>query len=117
MHHRSTAARRTAPWLLFVLVAATGCAAVDDRPFLWVPDTTARLCVHPVWRQVSRDRIPGLCGDTHHASSQDATCVLDCVIVSPYSEEEARRLTVRDGRTLYEHEWEMHAVRGLKHLD
>ena len=110
-----TTLRRRA--LLVALVVLTACAVYPPDSYVWAPDDAAPQCEAPIWKQVDASRIPGLCGNFRAQADPDTSCVINCLVISRFTPEEARRLVVRDGRSLYEHEVEMHAMRRLKHLN
>ncbi len=110
-----TTLRRRA--LLAALVSLAACAAFPPDSYVWVPDEAAPQCQAPTWKQVDGSRIPGLCGDFRAQADPNTSCVINCLVISRFSPEEAKQLQVRDGRSLYEHEVEMHAMRRLKHLN
>jgi hypothetical protein len=55
------------------------------------------------WKKVERDRIPGLCSDAQRAVEGIAACVLGCLVISKYSEQEAKHVYVY-GESLFSHE-------------
>ena len=103
------------------LYAAATCAlagCVDSTlrigGYLWEKNPSAPVCETVIWRQVDRSRIPGLCMDSvQGAAPEGASCALSCVVVSPYSESEARRRMIF-GDSLYDHE-ARHVLEGLAH--
>jgi hypothetical protein len=103
------------------VIAATcfllsGCAGatLGIAGYLWEPDPTSPECGKVIWRQVDRARIPGLCMDSAGREAREGTsCALGCVVVSQYSEAEARRRMLF-GESLYDHE-ARHVLEGLVH--
>ncbi len=79
-----------------------GCASFDH--YQWHADPTMPVCAEVRWVQVEASRTKGLCADQTGQAPAMTSCVLGCVIVSPYSESEAKVLMVQDGLTLYKHE-------------
>lgn len=108
------------PWKLPAVLAAalaTSCAMTRVERvggYLWVADPGAPHCDGVVWKQVQRDRIPGLCGDAAHAAPEGASCAAGCLVLSPYSERQAKALVLAGGDTLYRHE-RRHVLEGLIH--
>jgi hypothetical protein len=96
---------------LALALLLSGCASFDR--YQWEADPSSAKCADVAWHQVDASRIPGLCSDGRTAVHADA-CVMGCVVVSRFSEDEAKRVLC-DGMSLYEHEVVMHAQRGLKH--
>jgi hypothetical protein len=71
-------------------------------------------CPKVTWVQVARDATPGLCIGRDGAAAPGTSCVLGCVVVSPYSEQQAKALDVW-GISLYAHEVDWHIRRKLRH--
>jgi hypothetical protein len=99
--------------LLLFLVALTACTAFER--YQWEVDPISPPCQSVVWKQVARDRVPGLCGNAKRAAAAHTSCALSCVIVSPYSEAQAHSIFLPDGDSLWTHEVVKHALGGLKH--
>jgi hypothetical protein len=98
---------------LGLLALCSGCAVQAAPRYHWVADENAPHCTAVVWKRVAVERIPGLCYGHGHAATPDTTCAMGCVVVSPYTEKEAKRLDV-DGESLYRHE-ARHVLGRMKH--
>jgi hypothetical protein len=117
---RTSRAPAPPPWRLALLLLAAGCTAygVGDEKYVggywWVADPQAPYCARVEWKQVARERIPGLCNASARAARHGLSCAIGCLVLSPYSEREARRVALPDGDTLYRHE-ARHVLRGWVH--
>jgi len=111
---RSGLATRSA--MIALLLVTQGCADSTYRigGYLWTPDPSSPTCEKVVWRQVEPPRVPGLCMDLEGRVPSDKTsCALGCVVISQFSEDEARRRMIY-GESLYEHE-ARHVLERLVH--
>lgn len=97
----------TASWL-------PGCGTFGA--YQWLPSQYPK-CDSITWKQVTPDRLPGLCGDgkDSHSAGPRTSCVLGCLVVSPFSEDEAKHIYTADGNSIWNHEVVGHAILGLKH--
>lgn len=88
-------------YIIVVCIGLLSACAHFDR-YQWATSDKFPVCKEvPIWKQVPNIR--GLCS-TQGKASHHAACVLgECLIVSIYSEQEARLLPL-DGMTLYTHE-------------
>ncbi len=113
-------ARSRWPWKLPLLLLLAGCTVLGlpDEEYIggywWVKDPQAAQCGDVQWKQVARERIPGLCGDGATAARENVSCAIGCLVVSPFTEAQARSITLADGDTLYRHE-SRHVLEGLVH--
>jgi hypothetical protein len=81
--------------------------------YLWELDEEAPYCQRVIWRQVSADRLPGLCSGKGKAAEGLAACAMNCLVLSKYSEEEAKRIDSY-GESLYDHE-ARHVLKRRRH--
>ena len=101
--------------LLASLVLAAGCTVLNtEHGYAWEADPTAPDCPQYVWKQVAAERVPGLCGDTTRAASVNTSCALGCIVISRFSEEQARHIDLW-GQSLRDHEVEYHNRKKLRH--
>jgi hypothetical protein len=91
---------------LLSLVLATACASFD---YQWVFDPLMPECETVTWKQVPKSSMKGLCDGEADA------CVLGCLVVSRFSEDEAKRIRERGGKTLYAHEVHDHIEMRSRH--
>lgn len=103
-----------------MLLALAGCTAYALRGehyaggYWWVADPHAPRCERVEWKQVASERIPGLCNATATAAREGLSCAIGCLVVSPFPEDEANRIALPQGDTLYRHE-ARHVLRGWIH--
>jgi hypothetical protein len=95
--------RRRLVLLALVLPAAAACTYQRIGGYLWEFDARMPVCDSVTWHQVAPNQIPGLCSSRGRAASWGSSCAVGCVVISQYSESEAKH---RDlwGDTLYDHE-------------
>jgi hypothetical protein len=98
--------------LLLSLVLATACASFD---YQWVFDPFMPECEEVTWKQVPKSSLKGLCSDGTTAADKADACALGCVVVSRFSESEAKRVRERGGKTLYAHEVHDHIEMRSRH--
>ena len=100
--------------LVVACAANVACSTVEYRDgYYWQKDPSAPACREVTWKQVQPERIPGLCGTQATSAGQWYSCSLGCVVVSPFSEEQAKHVPVFR-ETLYDHE-ARHVLEGLVH--
>jgi hypothetical protein len=97
---------------LLSLVLATACASFD---YQWVFDPLMPECEAVRWVKVEKTALKGLCSDGSTGADKADACVLGCVVVSRFSESEAKRVRERGGRTLYAHEVHDHIEMRSRH--
>ncbi len=95
---------------LYLLAGCMSLTAHYEGGSWWEPD--GPFCRKTVWQQVSADRAPGLCSANGTAATERTSCALGCVVISPYSEDEARQIDM-GGMSLWAHE--MKHTRGWRH--
>ena len=105
--------------LLIVATVITACASNEfyQGGYWWVVDPQAKHCAASeiVWKKVEAARTPGLCaGKDGVAAHANTSCALGCLIVSPYSKEQAMNIKLGRDDNLYAHEVR-HAKDGLVH--
>ncbi len=106
-------------FVLAALAMCSGCATVGRAGheyiggYQWVPDPTAPVCEQVIWKQVPKEHTPGLCSDLRRFAAEGTSCALGCIIVSPYSAEQARTIDLW-GDTLFDHEMR-HATGRMRH--
>lgn len=95
-----------------------GCAGFPAGGYRWVESDRPKCTGQVTWKQVYGGRERGLCaGKDFDQARAGTSCVIGaCLVISPYSEEQAKRIDLW-GMSLWEHEVEMHARRGLVHPD
>jgi hypothetical protein len=102
--------------VLFAGVATllmSGCAGFSAGGYRWVEG--GRKCEQVTWKQVYEGREQNLCmGQDYRPASAGTSCAIGCLVISPFSEEQAKRIDLW-GMSLWTHEVEMHAKRGLLH--
>jgi hypothetical protein len=109
MNKPTTLRRRSLLVSLVVLAGLAGTASEwpDAAEFIagyfWEADPQAPVCEQVTWKKVERDRIPGLCSDARNAAEGVAACVMECLVISAYSEQEAKHVYVY-GESLFSHE-------------
>lgn len=105
--------------LLVALVAVSlvavlsGCAGEPIHGYLWAFDPTLPVCTTVLWRQIRPEQAPGLCMERGHAATRATSCAVGCMVLSPYSEQQAKQLDSW-GESVYDHEMR-HALQRMVH--
>jgi hypothetical protein len=79
------------------------CTSEHIGGYLWQYDAAQPVCKDATWHQVAPNQIPGFCSSRGRAASYGTSCALGCVVISQYSEAQAKHIDLW-GDTLYDHE-------------
>lgn len=90
-----------------------GCMGEPIHGYLWAFDPSQPVCKTLLWKQIRPDQAPGFCSNNGYAAPQFTSCAINCMVLSPYSEAEARSIDVW-GETLYAHE-SRHVLQRMVH--
>ena len=103
--------------LALAAFALAGCAMFNR--YEWYPQAQGLKCADVTWHVVTRTELTQRCGGDSNCGA--VTYLMSCEVYSVYSEKVARTLYAETcpgvEPSLYNHEVECHAKRGLMHID